>query len=149
MSRIAEIQQLMESLGPASPAVSYVTQVTEDTWAVGLDEQSAVFLELDEVRDHLVLTSNLGQPRDADRDKLYEALLAYNALWRDTGGVHMAVAGGEAMQAYALNAAGLELDVLQATIDDFAGKARIWRTLLRDGVTRVAESSSALAGLRV
>ena len=149
MSRIADIQLLMESIGPASPAVSYVTQVSEDTWTVGLDEQSVVFLEFDAARDRLVLTSTLGRPREGDRERLYEALLGYNALWRETGGVQMALADGEAMQAYSMPAADLELDILQATIEDFAGKASIWRSLMRDGVTRNADSSSALAGMRV
>ena len=57
MSRIDEIQQLMESLGPASPAVSQVTQVGDDVWAVGLADDGLVYLEWDPERDRLVLTS--------------------------------------------------------------------------------------------
>jgi hypothetical protein len=86
MSRIDEIQHLMEALGPASPAVSHVTQVGEDVWAVGLVEDSVVFLELDPEQDRLVLTSSVGRPRESDREKLYEAMLGYNALWRDYRG---------------------------------------------------------------
>jgi hypothetical protein len=150
MSRIDEIQQLMEALGPASPAVSHVTQVEEDIWAVGLAEDSVVFLELDPDQDRLVLTSNVGKPRDSDREKLYEAMLGYNALWRDTGGVQMAVAAGDAMQTYALAAAGLQLDLLQATLEDFAGKARIWRTLMQNGLSQGGDVQRApMAGVKV
>jgi len=149
MSRIDEIQQLMESLGPASPAVSQVTQVGDDVWAVGLADDGLVYLEWDPERDRLVLTSNVGRPRDSDREKLYEAMLGYNALWRDTGGVQMAVAAGEALQSYALAAAGLELDVLQATLEDFAGKARIWKDLMQNGVGAGADVRLTPMGVRV
>ena len=150
MSRIDEIQQLMEALGPASTGVSHVTQMGEDVWAVGLVEDSVVYLELDLGQDRLVLTSNVGKPRESDREKLYEAMLGYNALWRDTGGVLMAVAAGEAMQTYAMAAAGLELDVLQATLEDFAGKARIWKTLMQNGVSQGGDVPLApMAGVRV
>jgi len=149
MSRIDEIQQLMESLGPASPAVSQVTQVGDDVWAVGLADDGLVYLEWDPERDRLVLTSNVGRPRDSDREKLYEAMLGYNALWRDTGGVQMAVAAGEALQSYALAAAGLELDVLQATLEDFAGKARIWKNLMQNGVGAGADVRLTPMGVRV
>jgi len=150
MSRIDEIQQLMEALGPASTGVSHVTQMGEGVWAVGLVEDSVVYLELDPGQERLVLTSNVGKPRESDREKLYEAMLGYNALWRDTGGVQMAVAAGEAMQTYALAAAGLELDVLQATLEDFAGKARIWRTLMQNGVGQGGDVPLApMAGVRV
>jgi hypothetical protein len=149
MSRIDEIQKLMESLGPASPAVTHVTQVGEDVWAVGLAEEGVVFLELDADRDRLVLTSNVGRPRDSDREKLYEAMLGYNALWRDTGGVQMAVAAGEALQSYALAAEGLELDLLQATLEDFAGKARIWKNVMQNGVGQGGDARLAPMGVRV
>src|SRR6476620_506257 len=104
MVETAKIQQLMEELGPASDDVAGVAQSAENFWAVDYDEAGVVTLELDAEGGKLLLSTDLGQPDDERRLEVYTACLTFNYLWSETGGVAMALADGELIQMYALDA---------------------------------------------
>jgi hypothetical protein len=148
MSRTQEIQLLMEQLGPSHPNVSNVTQVSGNTWAVGFDTDTIVMLELDNEERNLVLMAEIGQPNGSgDRGKICEMLLTYNALWRETGGVKMAMAGGEAMQLYSMDAAEVTMASLRTVLENFVEKAKVWRRFVETGGP--VEQAAAPAGMRV
>ena len=142
------VQQLLEQLGPANPEVANVTQITEDTWAVGFDEQSIILVQLDDAGRELVFTCAVGEPTEAARHAVYESLLAYNALWRETGGVRMAVADGAVLQICSADAASLDLERLGTILGNIVQKARVWRRYVETAGS-LALGEGAPAGLRV
>jgi hypothetical protein len=147
MSGIAQVQELMEQLGPQSPELGHVTQVADTAWYVGMEERMDILLELDADGAQLVLTAPLGQVAP-DATSLQEMFLGYNALWRDTGGVRLAVADGEAMQLLAVEASGLDVATLRRILDNFAEKARVWQRMVESGA-QVQGADLAPAGLLV
>jgi hypothetical protein len=149
MSLHAEIRLLLEQLGPANPDVSHVTQIADRSWVVGWGEDADILLELDEAASRVVLTMTLGSAREADRERLYEMFLGYNAIWRDTGGVRIAVVEGQAIQVLAMHAQALDLETAPVVLGNFAAKALVWRRLLQAGLSSSAEAPAQAAGIRV
>jgi len=130
MVETAKIQQLMEELGPASDDVAGVAQSAENFWAVDYDEAGVVTLELDAEGGKLLLSTDLGQPDDERRLEVYTACLTFNYLWSETGGVAMALADGELIQMYALDATDLSLSKLRTVLGNFLDKARVFKAFI-------------------
>ncbi|HYC34916.1 MAG TPA: type III secretion system chaperone [Usitatibacter sp.] len=145
MSNAQHVQHLLEELGPTTPEVGNVSQVAENIWAVGFDPQAIVLLQLDDSREELVVSCGVGRPLGLSREKVFESLLAYNALWRDTGGVRMAVADGEAIQIYSLPVAQLDVDGLRATLLALVDRSRVWRRYLETAEEAPRESFAPTA----
>jgi hypothetical protein len=145
MAAIDETLALMTELGPSADDIAAVLQTADAEWAVAYDPQTAVAIDVDEA-GVLGLSIELGKPA-ADRQlEVYAALLAYNTLQRETGGVTMAVAGmdGPVLQTLNLPLHGLTVGEFRTVLANFVGKARIWRVL----VSETAESPVA-AGMPV
>jgi len=85
-------------------------------------------LEWAENPDRVVLTAILGTPSEAMQLSVYETLLCYNLLWKDTGGVKMALSGpgGELVLLYELFAATLNRHDLQTVLINFVSIAQVW-----------------------
>jgi hypothetical protein len=85
-------------------------------------------LEWTEHPDRIVLSSMLGIPSETMQLSVYEALLCYNLLWKDTGGVKMALAGpgGDLMLLYELHVDQLMLNDLQIVISNFSSISHVW-----------------------
>ena len=149
MVEIAAIQKLIEELGPTTDELAAVAQLNETTWGVAFDETTFVTLELDEPHHRIVLSLELGAPEESRRLEVYEALLGYNLLWRDTGGVKMAMGGdeGTVFQLYDLDASGATLEGLRDVLLNFVEKGRIWRAFVAD-TAEVSEAPVA-SGMRV
>lgn len=142
------IQELLEQLGPTIPGLAHITQIAEGTWAVGFDERSAILLQLDDEGAELVFTCPAGQPAPVARETVYASLLAYNALWRETGGVRMAVADGEVLQIASADAARLTLERLASIVVSLAEKARVWRRYV-ESAGNLPRGEDFPAGLKV
>jgi len=85
-------------------------------------------LEWAEQPDRVVLTTLLGTPSEAMQLSVYETLLCYNLLWKDTGGVKMALSGpgGDLVVIYELFSVDLTLGELQTVLTNFVSIAQIW-----------------------
>jgi hypothetical protein len=153
MAELADIQKLVEELGPANPDIASVVQYDEAEWAVAFDEQNIVSLEWDEPSARLVFTADLGRPIEDRRLEVAEAALDINTLWRDHGGVWIGRSGaeGEMLLMYALSAVDLTLEQLQTVVDNFAVKARVWRDYVgSDGISAASsETLDPAAAMRV
>jgi hypothetical protein len=133
MTTREQLAKLMQELGPASPEVWGVTQVTEDSWAIGHLRETTILAQLDEDTGQLLLRAGVGKPEPKARSRLNEVLLAYNALWRDTGGVTMGLVSGEVVQVHAIDAAALDLAALVDALRAFALRAHVWRKVVALG----------------
>ncbi len=129
MARSLErIQIMMEEIGPSMPDIEAVIQSEEKNWAIQFEDQSIVMVEWADRPDRVVLSAMLGTPSEKMQLSVYETLLCYNLLWKDTGGVKMALAGpgGELILLYELHASELNLNELQTVLSNFASIAQVW-----------------------
>ena len=127
-TNLERIQIMMEEIGPVMPSIEAVIQSEEKNWAIQFDDQSIVMLEWAENPDRIVLTAILGSPTESMQLSVYETLLCYNLLWKDTGGVKMALSGpgGELILLYELFGSDLTLNELQTVLTNFVSIAQVW-----------------------
>ncbi len=127
-TNLERMQIMMEEIGPSLPEIEAVIQSEDRNWAIQFSDQSIVMLEWVEDPDRIVLTSMLGVPSESMQLSVYETLLCYNLLWKDTGGVKMALSGpgGELVVIYELFSAELTLNELQTVLTNFVSIAQIW-----------------------
>ena len=127
-TNLERMQIMMEEIGPSMPDIEAVIQSENTNWAIQFEDQSIVMLEWAEQPDRVVLTTLLGTPSEAMQLSVYETLLCYNLLWKDTGGVKMALSGpgGELVLLYELFSANLNLNELQTVLSNFVSIAQVW-----------------------
>ena len=127
-TNLERIQIMMEEIGPAMPEIEAVIQSEEKNWAIQFEDQSIVMLEWAESPDRVVLTAMLGIPSETMQLSVYETLLCYNLLWKDTGGVKMALSGpgGELVLLYELFASNLNRNELQTVLINFVSISQVW-----------------------
>ena len=127
-SNLERMQIMMEEIGPSIPEIEAVIQSEDKNWAIEFDDQSIVMLEWAEQPDRVVLTTMLGTPSDSMQLSVYETLLCYNLLWKDTGGVKMALSGpgGELVLLYEMFATSLNLADMQIVLTNFLSIAQVW-----------------------
>lgn len=121
---------LMAALGPQTEAIDWVGFDSEQAaWSVEFDDESAVLLEWFEAQECFMVQAPLGVPPPQGQVAAYQAVLAYNALWRDNGGtrIGMVDAGGELALLLELPARTLTLDQLQQVLLGVKAQAAAWR----------------------
>ncbi len=128
MASTEKIQQLLQELGPATPDIDAVVQTEEPSWAIQFSDETIIIIEPAEDPDRMVLSAELGSASDRFQLPIYETLLCYNLLWRDTGGVKIGLAGpkGELIMSTEICLDGLLLGALQEGITAFAKLAKSW-----------------------
>ncbi len=126
---IEQIQQLMQELGPVTPEIDAVVQTEEPSWAIQFADESIIVVEPADEPARLVMSAELGTAPESSERKLYEALLSYNLLWRDNGGVKIGLAGpkGSLILNWELCLEGLTLMDLQAAMARFQKVASSWQ----------------------
>lgn len=127
-SHLERVQIMMEEIGPSMPEIEAVIQNEEKNWAIQFDDQSIITLEWADKPERVVLTAMLGTPSESMQSSVYETLLCYNLLWKDTGGVKMALSGpgGELVLLYELFVSDLSLNELQIVLSNFVSIAQVW-----------------------
>ncbi len=127
-TNLERMQIMMEEIGPSLPEIEAVIQSEDKNWAIQFSDQAIVMLEWGEDPDRVVLTSLLGAPSESMQLSVYETLLCYNLLWKDTGGVKMALSGpgGDLVVIYELFSTDLTLGELQTVLTNFVSIAQIW-----------------------
>lgn len=127
-TNLERMQIMMEEIGPNMTEIEAVIQSEEKNWAIQFDDQSIIMLEWADNPDRVVLTAMLGTPTESMQLSVYETLLCYNLLWKDTGGVKMALSGpgGELVLLYELFSVNLSLNELQTVLANFVSIAQVW-----------------------
>ncbi len=132
-----------------------VVEVEADASWVGVtDAETSVILEWREDRQCLVLTTDVALLPDSAEPALMRTLLEYNASWRETGGVRLALAPGSVVT-LVLDLSGDALDVqrLSGAMAGFLTAADGWRAALaasaRDGAAPPAPEAGLNPALRV
>lgn len=133
MASSEQLGSMIESVGPRDHDIETVVQISESEYVVHYDDLE-VTLEIDAETDRLVMSAELGQSPSDKRLPVCTTLLNYSLLWRDTGGVHMALtADGTAVQLLTLFGSEVTLDLLDTVLRNFAVKARLMRAYVAKG----------------
>lgn len=134
MSDIEQLQLTMKALGPILQP-ELISQHSATQWSILFDEDTLIELEYDPQLKQLSLCSALGSPAQDRLLSTLQASLVYNFLWKNTGGIVLALNApdGELMQLYQLALDEYDTQLLCSVIANFAEKAATWRKLLAAG----------------
>lgn len=121
-----KIQDLISQIGPVFPDIDAVIQTEDPSWAIQFVDELVVMIEQLEQPDRMVFSSEIGAVTDDQELPVYEALLCYNLLWKDTGGVKIGLAGpkGTLIVTSELLLDGLTLMSFQEALTNFTNIAR-------------------------
>jgi hypothetical protein len=103
-----------------------------------------VTLEWAENPDKVVLSTILGKPSQKNQLSVYETLLCYNLLWRDTGGVKMALGGpeGEILLIYEMYIQETNLNEFKTVLLNFLNIAKVWEVFIQSEDNSLNETAN-------
>jgi hypothetical protein len=127
------IDRLLAEAGGLDDDILAVTK-TDGGWAIRFEDVD-VLAEWDAQRSRLVMSTLIGTPPPERAAEVMEALLSYNALWNQTGGITMALTGpgGDALQFADLAGDAIAARQVAVVSVNLAERARIWRSFLALG----------------
>ena len=142
---IEKIQQLIQELGPNMQDIDAIVQTEEPSWAIQFSDETIIIIEAAEEPARMVFSAELGNASETNQRAIYEALLCYNLMWRDTGGVKIGLAGpqGALIISIELCLEGLMLNDLQISLTNFLKITRSWQGF----VNQPSPTSAPLPGL--
>ncbi len=130
-----KIQDLISQIGPVFPDIDAVIQTEDPSWAIQFVDELVVMIEQLEHPDRMVFSSEIGTVADDQELPVYEALLCYNLLWKDTGGVKIGLAGpkGILIVTTELLLDGLTLMTFQEALTNFTNISKsLGKYVIRD-----------------
>lgn len=128
MKSVEEVNAVVADVGPLDDSILSIARIADDRWVIQF-EAVDVQVECDEATGRVMLSTVIGTAPPLRTAAVYEALLSYSSLWRETGGVHMALdgPGGEVLQMVDLPASELRPDILVTVAVNLAERTAIWR----------------------
>ena len=132
---LQKFQIMMEEVGPEVSDIETVIQNKDRDWAIQFVDELVVMIEQLEHPDRMVFSSEIGTVADDQELPIYEALLCYNLLWKDTGGVKIGLAGpkGILIVTTELLLDGLTLMTFQEALTNFTNIAKsLGKYVIRD-----------------
>jgi hypothetical protein len=143
MPSVETLTAQMAEAGQLDEDITTVVRTADDAWVFRFEDID-VELEYSEVSGNLLVAVVIGAPPREGREAVLEALLSYSFLWRDTGGVRMAMTGkgGDVVQLFEVSADNLTPKQLVVIVSNLAANARIWRAFLASGAATEAPSPS-------
>jgi hypothetical protein len=129
MTTIEQIQQLIQELGPNMQDVDAIVQTEEPSWAIQFSDETIVIIEAAEQPARMIFSADLGSASEDSQKSVYGALMCYNLMWRDTGGIKIGLAGpnGSLIISAELCLDGLILNDFQNSLSNFLKITRSWR----------------------
>jgi hypothetical protein len=127
------IKLMLQELGAEMAELEAILPHEEGHWTVQFDDGAAVLMEWLDRPSRLILSAALGKVSAPMQMAVYETMLSYNLLWRETGGVKAALNGphGELMLLFELHAEQLDVDMLRTVLENFAGLVHVWSTYVK------------------
>jgi hypothetical protein len=154
MHDFERIDLTLKEIGPAADGIEGIIRNGQSDWDLYLSIDVEINIQFDGDQQELILTSAIGQPNPENFLPIYEALLQYNSIRNQTGGVTMSLGEeGQVQQSFELSLAAADVPTLRAAIENFAEKVLIWRavTFGDAGETQTDDADSAAfnPGLKV
>jgi hypothetical protein len=136
---VAEVDQVPAMIVEAAAFDDDIAMVVatgdNNNWVVRFEAMD-VEIELDPGRRRLILLTNIGVPNPERRLSILEAVLVFNLLVLETGGVRMALTAtdGDMVQLVDLGIDELTSRDLATVITNLAGRALVWRAFISAAV---------------
>ena len=132
MSKSDSALTLMRELGPLFAPEQIIYYPQHASWQVVVDADIQIDISHDAEHEQFVFLLDLG-PIPAERQhKVYELLLRFSYLWRDSGGLHMAMNdAGNAVLMFKYPLLGLNVTRLHTLLGNLLNHARRWRELIQ------------------
>lgn len=126
-----ELDRLIAEVGPLDEAILSCVRTPEGVHALRFEDLD-LLVENDEARDCLVLSSEIGAPAASRAAAVYETMLAYNLLWRETGGLRIALTsrGGSLVQLVDIASGQADARMIATVAVNLADRTRVWRAYL-------------------
>ena len=142
-----QLDRLVSEAGPLDESIIACLRTPDGAHAVRFEDFD-VLVENDEARDCLVLSSEVGAPSASRAASVYETLLCYNLLWRETGGLKLALTGrgGSVVLLVEIAAGQADARTLATVAVNLAERARIWRAYFEAEGGDAIPSAPAPAG---
>ena len=148
MEQFQRIDLMLKDIGPASDAVEQIVRIGDQAWDILLTGDVVHHLRYDQQQEKLIFTTEVGEPNPDNVMQIFHALLQFNALRDETGGVTMGLADTMVQQSFEMNVAATETPNLQAAVENLAEKALTWRIVLQSDAGDI-EPETVNPGLRV
>ena len=128
MTTIEQIEHLVKELGPAMPEIDAIVQTEDPSWAIQFSDETIIILEPADDPSRIVISTELGAAAEAQQRTVYETMLCYNLMWRDSGGVKIGLAGPQGALIISTDVCieSLTLQELTQEIQRFLTIARSW-----------------------
>lgn len=128
MSELSTLTETIAETARHEDAIATILQTGDAAWQVDFEDIS-IELEFDEGSGRLVVSAELGVPPPERRLAVFEALLSYALLWRDTGFLRAGLGGAEGALVLIgdTGAEGLQPAALAGILGNFAEKIRVLR----------------------
>ena len=140
MSNAQHIHALMNELGPLVDRIEVIQQEAENGWAVVCNDETAIDIECDEVGNRLTFVVPLGPIAEENQTEVYRTLLTYNLLWRENGGIHMAIDDEDnALLLADVFHVDLSVDALAAVIESLVDAARGWKEVIANAAEGIPD----------
>ncbi len=140
---LQKFQIMMEEVGPEVSDIETVIQNEDRDWAIQFEDQTIVTLEWADNPDKVVLSTILGKPTQKNQLSVYETLPCYNLLWRDTGGVKMALGGPEGviLLIYEMYMQETNLNEFKTVLLNFLNIAKVWEVFIQSEDSSMDETA--------
>jgi hypothetical protein len=128
MTTIEQIENLVKELGPAMSDIDAIVQTEDPSWAIQFSDETIIILEPADDPSRIVISTELGAAAEAQQRTVYETMLCYNLMWRDSGGVKIGLAGPQGALIIGTDVCieSLTLQELKQEIQRFLTIARSW-----------------------
>ena len=135
MAEVAQIPAMIVEAAAFDDDIAMVIGAGQNNWVVRFEAMD-VEIQLDPERRRLVLLTNVGVPNPERRLAVLEAVLVFNLLVLETGGVRIAMTAtdGDMVQLVDLGIDDLTSRDLSNVITNLAGRALVWRAFISAAV---------------
>jgi len=123
------LKGIIREFGDTADGPMKITAVEDGGWTLWWDDMEILSTEWADAPPRLVSTIPLGRVAPTRRLAVYEAMLTYNLLWRQTGGARLGLGGpeGEATLIHEIEAEHITVPALGAALGKACRIAGAWR----------------------
>ena len=90
---LLHVQDLMHSLGPATPWIESLIQESSESWTLQSSEGTAIAVNFGDESGRLILSALLGRPEQEHQHAIYMTMLCANLLYAEDNAMRIALTG--------------------------------------------------------
>jgi hypothetical protein len=145
MSSKEHVHTLMSEIGPLLNLAEVIEYNKDNFWILTLDDETLVEVDYSDDFKRIVLSVEIGAPPEVKRYGIYEFVLQYNYLWRDTGGARLALDGpaGKVVYLFELPTTDLDINRLSTTLENLFEHLKTWKKIINCGVDEINQQKNA------